>query len=251
MMNVDLPENFDSPYRAHSVVEFWRRWHMTLTRFFNKYIYRPLGGSKKGVARTSINVLLVFLISGIWHGAAWSFVLWGLCHGVLSVLTRLAYALCGRVCGDPDKDRPLGKELGGIRSSLLRAVGVVFTFSAVSLLWVLFRAESVSEALLFFERLFTDGSLAMRSALLRPFAASDLTSLLTTLLRFNPYTKFPPAMMLGYFALSLLVVFAAPKARSLGERFKPTLPRLVLVCVLLVWCVYSLSGVSTFLYFNF
>lgn len=77
MMNIDLPVNFDSPYKALSVTEFWRRWHMTLTAFFTKYVYIPLGGNRKGTIRTYINIFIVFLFSGLWHGAGWTFVLWG------------------------------------------------------------------------------------------------------------------------------------------------------------------------------
>ena len=80
MLGITLPENFDSPYRATSIDEFWDRWHMTLTRFLTRYVYIPLGGSRKGHIRTYVNILIVFLISGLWHGAEWSFVIWGLMH---------------------------------------------------------------------------------------------------------------------------------------------------------------------------
>ena len=88
MLNLDLPVNFDSPYKAYSVVEFWKRWHISLTRFLTKYIYIPLGGSRKGNLRTYCNTMIVFLCSGIWHGASWMFVLWGALHGVAMVLTK-------------------------------------------------------------------------------------------------------------------------------------------------------------------
>ena len=230
MMNIDLPENFTSPYKAHSIVEFWRRWHITLTRFFTKYIYYPLGGSKKGVVRTMLNVMVVFTVSGLWHGAAWTFVLWGILHGLLSVLTRLADPICRKIP---------------------RVIGVVFTFTFVSLAWVLFRAESVSDALLFFERLFGDGTFAVSKELAGAFALPEILLVLTTLLRFNPFTAYPLSVAIGFFALALFVVFACPNARECERRFAPTLPRLAVTCILLVWCVYSLSGVSTFLYFNF
>ena len=89
MMNIDLPQNFNSPYKARTIIEFWERWHMTLTRFFTKYVYIPLGGSRKGAVRTYVNVFLVFLISGFWHGANWTFVLWGVMHGIFNILTRM------------------------------------------------------------------------------------------------------------------------------------------------------------------
>lgn len=89
MFNIDLPQNFDSPYMSTSITEFWGRWHMTLTRFLRRYVYFPLGGSKKGTARTYLNIMIVFLVSGLWHGANWTFVLWGVLHGVLNVLNRI------------------------------------------------------------------------------------------------------------------------------------------------------------------
>ena len=89
MLNLKLPLNFNSPYKAESVSGFWDRWHMTLTRFFTKYLYFPLGGSRKGKARTCLNIMIVFLVSGLWHGANWTFLLWGLLHGAASVLERV------------------------------------------------------------------------------------------------------------------------------------------------------------------
>lgn len=88
MFNIKLPQNFNSPYKATSIVDFWVRWHMSLTRFLREYVYFPLGGSKKGKARTYLNIMIVFLVSGIWHGANWTFILWGVLHGVLNCLTR-------------------------------------------------------------------------------------------------------------------------------------------------------------------
>lgn len=78
--NIELPVNFDSPYRARDIADFWKRWHITMTRFFTRYLYIPLGGSRRGLARTCLNTLLIFLVSGLWHGAAWTFILWGALH---------------------------------------------------------------------------------------------------------------------------------------------------------------------------
>lgn len=89
MMGFNFPENFDYPYMSHSISEFWRRWHMTLGAWFKSYIYIPLGGNRKGKARTIINLLIVWTVTGIWHGASWNFMLWGAYFGVLIVLERL------------------------------------------------------------------------------------------------------------------------------------------------------------------
>ena len=86
---VKLPVSFDSPYKAKNISEFWKRWHMTLTRFFTTYLYIPLGGNRKGLTRTCMNTLIVFAVSGLWHGAAWTYVLWGFLHGIAMVIWRL------------------------------------------------------------------------------------------------------------------------------------------------------------------
>ena len=89
MFGFALPENFNSPFRAASVREFWRRWHITLTRFLTQYVYYPLGGNRKGRARKCLNLMAVFLLSGLWHGASWTYIVWGLMHGAAVVFETL------------------------------------------------------------------------------------------------------------------------------------------------------------------
>ena len=126
LFNIRLPQNFNSPYKALSIQDFWRRWHITLSRFLTTYIYIPLGGNRKGPVRTYINVFLIFLISGIWHGAGWTFVLWGISHGVASVINRLW-------------------SRAGYRMNKLLAWFITFQF--VNAAWVLFRAPTIDVAL--------------------------------------------------------------------------------------------------------
>lgn len=127
MFGFHFPENFNRPYSSVSVTDFWRRWHMTLSRWFRDYVYIPLGGNRGTRARTSFNLLFVFLLTGIWHGAAWTFVLWGVYYGVLLVIERLS-----GVARWPD-DRLVVPR---------RAV----TLLLVMLGWVLFRAHSFGDA---------------------------------------------------------------------------------------------------------
>ena len=124
------PENFDHPYIAVSITDFWRRWHISLSLWFRDYVYIPLGGNRKGKARAALNKLIVFALCGLWHGAAWTFVLWGLWHGLLSALETL---------GLPDP-----KRLAASRSG--RVLGHVYTLLAVCLGFVLFRGESLASA---------------------------------------------------------------------------------------------------------
>ena len=135
MLGFTLPVNFNAPYRANSLRDFWRRWHITLGTWVRDYLYIPLGGSRRGRSRTAINLLVVMLLVGLWHGAAWQFLVWGGMHGGLLALERTF--------------RPLGL---GKRLPALVKVGL--TFLVVSLTWVVFRAESLGEAGRYYAALF-------------------------------------------------------------------------------------------------
>ena len=128
MIGFRLPENFDRPYSAVTITDFWRRWHMSLSRWFRDYLYIPLGGNRGGTARTYRNLVVVFLLTGLWHGAAWTFVLWGAFHGALLVLERVTGT--GAVPVDP-------------RRVALRRAG---TLLLVVLGWVLFRSPDLATA---------------------------------------------------------------------------------------------------------
>jgi len=136
MFGIDLPLNFNSPYKAQNIIAFWRRWHMTLSRFLRDYLYIPLGGNRRGPARRYLNIMLTMLLGGLWHGAGWGFVIWGGLHGVYLVINHGWLALRAR----------LG--LGAMRSRWwTRALAIGTTFLAVTVAWVFFRAESLSAAL--------------------------------------------------------------------------------------------------------
>ena len=130
MLGFRFPENFDAPYHSASITEFWRRWHMTLSRWLRDYLYIPLGGNRRGGGRTVVNLMTVMALGGLWHGAAWSFLLWGLWHGVWLVGERLV--------GRRVDDRP-ARCRGGLRRLL--------TLLVVMVGWVLFRAGSLASAL--------------------------------------------------------------------------------------------------------
>jgi alginate O-acetyltransferase complex protein AlgI len=144
VLGVDLSENFRRPYLAQSVQEFWHRWHISLSSWFRDYLYLPLGGNRVSRSRWSFNVLLVFLLSGLWHGAHWTFVLWGAFHGTWLVASRLS-----------ERARSRGARALGLHRApgLHGAVRTAITFVMVCLGWVLFRASSVGDALSVFQRL--------------------------------------------------------------------------------------------------
>jgi len=141
LLDIELMKNFDCPYGAQSIKDFWRRWHISLSTWFKDYLYFPLGGSRKGKARTLINLVIVFLVSGLWHGAAMTFVAWGLLHGIYQVIGALT--------------TPLRKKLFPKDNVILGIFRTLFTFALVCLGWVLFRANSLSDALVIFKEIFT------------------------------------------------------------------------------------------------
>lgn len=137
VFGIRLPVNFRSPYQARSIVEFWRRWHITLSRFLRDYLYVPLGGNRRGPARRHLNLMITMLLGGLWHGAGWLFVIWGGLHGGFLVVNHLwrRHAAVGM--------RPV---LFLIPAALRVTAGWMLTFSAVTLAWVFFRAETVTGA---------------------------------------------------------------------------------------------------------
>ena len=148
VMGFKLMDNFRTPYFAHSISEFWRRWHISLSSWFRDYLYIPLGGNRKGEARTYLNRLIVFLCSGLWHGANWTYVIWGGLHGLYIVLD---------IAKDkyfPGSKRDRKQQLAGF-SGLGRVTSILFTFVLVMLTWVFFRAISVGDAFLILGRIFT------------------------------------------------------------------------------------------------
>ena len=138
MFGFHFLENFNMPYTAQSITEFWRRWHISLSTWFKEYLYIPLGGNRKGNIRTCINLLIVFFLTGLWHGAGWNFIAWGMLHGLLIVLERLLRA---------------NVKVSGTQAG--RIAGHVYTLLAVSLAWIFFRAENITAALGYFKTLVT------------------------------------------------------------------------------------------------
>lgn len=146
ILGYDLMKNFDRPYFSKSVKEFWRRWHISLSTWFRDYLYYPLGGSKGGKARTYLNILIVFLVSGLWHGANWTFVVWGALHGLYLVIETALTPLTNKLNAHYNINKALFS---------YRLIKVITTFLFVSFAWIFFRANTVSEAMQIVGKLFT------------------------------------------------------------------------------------------------
>ena len=223
MMNVDLPRNFNSPYKAVTIRDFWKRWHMTLTAFFTKYIYIPLGGNKKGTIRTIINVLIVFVISGIWHGANWTFILWGLIWGVLSA-------------GERFLPKP--------KSTSWKIVGWILTFLITNVLWLLFRADNISQWFTLLRKLNVLNYFIINANIITLFNVPQVSFIGKVL-----HLETPDFWMAFFFILASAICFI-PKNNY--ENRKRTNVAISLLCaLLLVICIFSLTSGSDFVYFGF
>jgi D-alanyl-lipoteichoic acid acyltransferase DltB (MBOAT superfamily) len=221
MFNIRMPINFDSPYRATDIRDFWHRWHITLSRFLREYLYIPLGGNRGTDLRTAANVLATFLLGGLWHGAAWTFVIWGLLHGIAMVACRA----WGR-WGVP----------------LPAGLGWALTFLFVAVTWVFFRATSL------------DGALAMLTAMAGGNAAGTMPALAwlqEVASRLAATLVVPPSWTLVPPLVALLVVFRRANSNALAAMFRPTTVNGAFVALALPLCVLQLARPTPFLYFNF
>lgn len=230
MMNLDLPINFDSPYKSLSIIEFWRRWHKTLTRFFTRYVYIPLGGNRRGMLRTYLNIMIVYTISGIWHGANYTFIAWGILQGVLCVINR-----------------HWEKKLSKLHPALCWLV----TFALVNVSWTLFRADSIGDALIILRRMFWLHIGPVNASLAGAFLIPEIQFLLRSIPSLE-YLLYQPEPLLPLFYCSAIALFlGSENAHAHMETFEPTPGRLLFTAFLLSASILTFGSVSTFLYFNF
>ena len=227
IMGYRLMQNFNRPYSAQNIRDFWARWHISLSSWFKDYLYIPLGGNKKGYKRQLINLFIVFMVSGLWHGAEWTFILWGLLHGIYRVVGELTYK----------KREKLYKSIGIDTSKpITRMFRTGITFCLVCFAWIFFRANNTKELILILKKLFTSfGISTFASELGLTFSgaiimilAIVIMVLLDRKLTLPEYTSPSGAKMLG--GTSMYILWA----------------------ILLAWLLLLASnGSSAFIYFQF
>jgi alginate O-acetyltransferase complex protein AlgI len=213
-IGIRLPLNFNSPYKATSIIDFWRRWHITLSRFLRDYVYIPLGGNRRGPSRRHANLLLTMLIGGLWHGAAWTFVAWGGLHGLYLVVNHAWQRV---------RD-PLG--FTSPSTGATRLAAGFLTFGAVVFAWVFFRAESFSAALNLLQGMIGRAGFGL------PAAPSDVTLLIIALTKrfglvVDPHSAILLLLIGRATALAglLLIVFLMPNSQQLLAMTRPALER--------------------------
>ncbi len=236
LFNINLPFNFDSPYKASSIIDFWRRWHITLSRFLRDFLYIPLGGNRKGTTRRYINLMITMVLGGLWHGAAWTFVLWGTLHGLYLCINNLFRSFAEKV---------------GL--TLPRLMGQGLTFFGVCIAWVFFRAESIPKALDILGGMFGFNGVVVKSAHLSPTVANMFTALGIQVAQpaswhlEGPYQR---NLTILCMLICLLLPNSAQCVQSLVER-RPTLGSAVLAGAMFCAAVLFMGRITEFLYFQF
>jgi D-alanyl-lipoteichoic acid acyltransferase DltB (MBOAT superfamily) len=228
LLGLRMPVNFDSPYRSLSITEFWKRWHITLTSFLRECLYFPLGGSRKGPGRACLNILIVFLVSGLWHGAGWTFLIWGGLHGLGQIIERV---------WGPERDK------------LPRVLRWGLTFAFVNTAWVFFRAPGVSQALTLLRTAVTADFRPPADWLMEGVFAKEAAALGMLFPDLIPWVS--PALTFALFALAALAALWPRNTARRMETFPPTPWRAAALALLTAWSVLSFTGVTTFIYSNF
>jgi len=212
MLGFIFPKNFDAPYRSSSITEFWRRWHISLSSWLRDYLYLPLGGNRRGSGRTYLNLFTVMLLGGLWHGAAWNFVIWGGLHGLL---------LAG--------ERRLGKK--AVYAVLPQPLRVSFTFVILMVTWVFFRAHDLPSAITYLGNMVGIGTVQEGA----PFLNGIL---------FNPY-------YFGVFILAGVVTWACPQTWKWTERISWAKAIVILSLFWLALTMMTTQAFNPFIYFIF
>jgi alginate O-acetyltransferase complex protein AlgI len=260
LFGIQLPLNFNSPYKAVNIGEFWRRWHMTLSRFLRDYLYIPLGGNQRGTFRRYINLAATMLLGGLWHGAGWTYVIWGGLHGAYLVIHQVWQSFRTRGGAIARKARQPGFSA--------RCASVLLTFLAVVLAWVFFRAPSAAQALAILKAMIGFEGLLLPVAWQGQYGGLIADFGLGHFVHFGSVAVLHDRRELLAIAVGLIWIWVVPNTQEVMQRFTPALgvkpptakrfwnwrPNAwwaAASAVTLVIALLNLTQVSDFLYFQF
>lgn len=222
MFNVKLPQNFNSPYKAKSINSFWERWHMSLTRFFTKYLYIPLGGNRCGEKRTYFNVFIVFFLSGLWHGANYTFLVWGIMHGIFSIVERRFK----------------------ITEKMYDVVSWIYTFGFINISWIFFRANTLGDALFVVKGILKCDFRGIDNNVLSTLILPEI-EILFDVLNIEQYLYIFPFVFL---IVLIIIILDGKNTNEKLMQFKPTGLKALTTIILLSWSVLSFGNTVSFLY---
>ncbi len=230
MFNINLPINFNSPYKAISISDFWRRWHITLSQFLRDYLYIPLGGSRRGEVLRYANLLITMLLGGLWHGAGWTYIVWGGLHGIFLGINHW------------------WRKFGIV---LPKFIGWSITFLAIVVSWVFFRASSFGKAIAILKAMIGVKGIVLLQDFQVPL--SWLTNVGVEFKHWQELAYLPPNYKYNLFLLLIvgIIAIAFPNTQQLIEQFKPSFWWALIVGMLAIYTLISLNLVSEFIYFQF
>jgi D-alanyl-lipoteichoic acid acyltransferase DltB (MBOAT superfamily) len=238
LFGIGLPVNFDSPYKADSIIEFWRRWHMTLSAFLRDYLYIPLGGGRAGEARRYLNLMITMLLGGLWHGASWTFVVWGGIHGVYLLLNHAWRAMRGSRHAEPDAPRAT------VSARLL-------TFPAVVVAWVFFRSDSLDTALHITRAMAGGSGVALPRSWIEPLLRHWGVAT-PGWVRVGGMGTIGGWPELAWLAAALVIVWALPNTQEIMARhWRPSPAWALAAASLAAIGILGFTSASPFIYFNF
>lgn len=227
LFNIKLPINFNSPYKATDIQDFWRRWHITLSRFLRDYIYIPLGGSRVSELRIYSNLMITFIIGGLWHGAGWTFVFWGFLHGTALVIHRLWQKL---------------------NFKLNTIIAWFITFNFINISWIFFRAKEWDDAIKVLGSMFSLDNVVL---------PNKYYSILPLLSNYNIKFGYVFSDIEGsnktflYIIIYLLIILFTRNSMQYKDSFHPNMKLATVTLLFLIYSIFNLTKFSTFLYFNF
>jgi D-alanyl-lipoteichoic acid acyltransferase DltB (MBOAT superfamily) len=252
LFGIRLPLNFNSPYKAANIIEFWQRWHITLSRFLRDYLYIPMGGNRKGEPRRYLNLMITMLLGGLWHGAGWTFVVWGGLHGIYLVINHLWRSIKASF------------DIVTSDNIIVRSSSRLFTFIVVAIAWVYFRADNLDAANAMVR------SLAGQGGVIWPEEGRAQLGVLADVfsswgMRFQYVEHFNGLTHLFSMMIMLIVVWFLPNVQQLFNRspavlcspensrisWRPDRKWLFIIIVAAVISILKLGQVSEFLYFQF
>ena len=258
LFGVKLPLNFNSPYKAVNIIEFWRRWHVTLSRFLRDYLYFALGGNRKGPARRYFNLLATMLLGGLWHGAGWTFIMWGALHGLYLVINHAWHQI----------RKALGHDLGR-STGPGRFVGMTLTFVVVIIGWVFFRAGNFDAALSILRGMAGLNGVNLSGSWFGLFHWRLVQLMDSWGIHFGPLPAIGGEnnIMIGWIAALWILVWLTPNTQQIMASFKPALDEIkepaqylswrpnqifaLLIGFVFAMALCSMNRVSEFLYFQF
>jgi len=262
IFGIILPINFYSPYKASSIIDFWKRWHMTLSRFLKEYLYFKIGGNKLGSFRQYLNIIIVMSIGGLWHGSSWNFIIWGFFHGVLIIINHLMIKCI--------KHLRIEKFLNWLPLKLL---SILITFILVTISWVIFRAENMQIAFEILKSMLSLDRMLIPNSIMQQFSFIETLLFNAGVTVGNPFYNGIINWRNGsiILILSLCIVWFLPntnqifknyykpsnKPKFLSERilirinWEPKILWIIVISIYLIISIIMLSSTSSFLYFIF